>query len=111
MDDILTGEATIEDAKKLQAQICHLFLRAGFELYNWVSNSPDLLQDLSTSFYTFDKGHEVGPLKTLDLQHYELEDNQLVPDPAYVEELKCAVTLTVSDYNSEFYDDLFNRTN
>ncbi|GBM27208.1 hypothetical protein AVEN_9871-1 [Araneus ventricosus] len=67
MDDILSGEATIEDAKKLQAQICELFLRAGFELHKWVSNSPDLLQDLSTPFYSFDKGQDVGPVKTLGM--------------------------------------------
>ncbi|GBL92711.1 hypothetical protein AVEN_119102-1 [Araneus ventricosus] len=47
MDDILSGEATIEDAKKLQTQICELFLRAGFELHKWVSNSLDLLQQWS----------------------------------------------------------------
>ncbi|GBM71084.1 hypothetical protein AVEN_146300-1 [Araneus ventricosus] len=67
MDDILSGEATIKDAKKLQAQICELFLRAGFELHERVSNSPDLLQDLSTSSYSFDKGHDVGPVKTLGM--------------------------------------------
>ncbi|GBN51454.1 hypothetical protein AVEN_268817-1, partial [Araneus ventricosus] len=67
MDDILSGEATIEDAKKLQAQICELFLRAGFELHKWVSNSPDLLQDLSTSSYSFDKGQDAGPVKTLGM--------------------------------------------
>ncbi|GBM61894.1 hypothetical protein AVEN_239158-1 [Araneus ventricosus] len=67
MDDILSGEATIEDAKKLQAQICELFLRAGFELHKWVSNSPDLLQDLSTPSYSFDKGQDVGPVKTLGM--------------------------------------------
>ncbi|GBM82471.1 hypothetical protein AVEN_227005-1 [Araneus ventricosus] len=67
MDDILSGEATIEDAKKLEAQICELFLRAGFELHKWVSNSPDLLQDLSTSSYSFDKGQDAGPVKTLGM--------------------------------------------
>ncbi|GBL92927.1 hypothetical protein AVEN_54582-1 [Araneus ventricosus] len=65
MYDILTGEVTIEDAKKLQAQVCQIFLRAGFELHKWVSNSPDILQDLSTSFYAFDKGLEFGSVKTL----------------------------------------------
>ncbi|GBM68177.1 hypothetical protein AVEN_5148-1 [Araneus ventricosus] len=33
MDDILSGEAIIEDAKNLQAQICELFSKAGFELH------------------------------------------------------------------------------
>ncbi|GBM63597.1 hypothetical protein AVEN_65876-1 [Araneus ventricosus] len=46
-----------------------------------------------------------------DLQTDELEDNQFIPDPTYVDELKCAVTLTCNGYNSEFYDELFNRTN
>ncbi|GBN83173.1 hypothetical protein AVEN_256312-1 [Araneus ventricosus] len=46
-----------------------------------------------------------------DLQTDELEDNQFIPDPTYVDELKCAVTLTCNGYNLEFYDELFNRTN
>ncbi|GBN81664.1 hypothetical protein AVEN_90378-1, partial [Araneus ventricosus] len=46
-----------------------------------------------------------------DLQTDELEDNQFIPDPTYVDELKCAVTLICNGYNSEFYDELFNRTN
>ncbi|GBM20475.1 hypothetical protein AVEN_29366-1, partial [Araneus ventricosus] len=46
-----------------------------------------------------------------DLQSDELEDNQFIPDPTYVDELKCVVTLTCNGYNSEFYDELFNRTN
>ncbi|GBN10081.1 hypothetical protein AVEN_211738-1 [Araneus ventricosus] len=46
-----------------------------------------------------------------DLQTDELEDNQFIPDPTYVDELKCAVTLTFNGYNSEFYDELFNCTN
>ncbi|GBL97468.1 hypothetical protein AVEN_162933-1 [Araneus ventricosus] len=45
------------------------------------------------------------------LQTDELEDNQFIPDPTYVDELKCAVTLTCNGYNSEFYDEFFNRTN
>ncbi|GBO33066.1 hypothetical protein AVEN_4184-1 [Araneus ventricosus] len=65
MDDILSGEVTIEDAKKLQAQICELFLRAGFELHKWASNSPNLLKDISTSSYSFNKGQDVGPVKNI----------------------------------------------
>ncbi|GBM97077.1 hypothetical protein AVEN_134366-1 [Araneus ventricosus] len=67
MDDILSGEATMEDTKNLQAQICALLLRAGFELHKWVSNSPDLLQNLSKASYLFDKGQDVGPVKTLGM--------------------------------------------
>ncbi|GBL92712.1 Speckle-type POZ protein-like B [Araneus ventricosus] len=46
-----------------------------------------------------------------DLQTDELEDNQFIPDPTSVDKLKCAVTLACNGYNSEFYDELFNRTN
>ncbi|GBM28370.1 hypothetical protein AVEN_229548-1 [Araneus ventricosus] len=46
-----------------------------------------------------------------DIHTDELEDNQFIPDPSYVDELKCAVTLTANDYNSEFYDESFNHTN
>ncbi|GBN96239.1 hypothetical protein AVEN_262662-1 [Araneus ventricosus] len=61
MDGILSGEATIEDAKNLQAQICELLLRAGFQLHKRVSNRPDLLRDLSTPSHSFDKRQDVGP--------------------------------------------------
>ncbi|GBM63595.1 hypothetical protein AVEN_65875-1 [Araneus ventricosus] len=85
MDDILSGEATIEDAKKLQAQICELFLRSGFELHKWVSNSPDLQQDLSTTSYSFDKGQDVGPVKTLCLWKIKLVWNEQLPPDAMKE--------------------------
>ncbi|GFY07970.1 DUF1758 domain-containing protein [Trichonephila clavipes] len=45
MDDILSGESTLEGAKKLQTRLSKLLLRGGFELHKWVSNSPELLKD------------------------------------------------------------------
>ncbi|GBN96263.1 hypothetical protein AVEN_95496-1 [Araneus ventricosus] len=61
MVDILSGEATIEDAKKLQAEICELFLRAGFELHKWVSNSPNLLKDYRHHPIRFIKDKMLAP--------------------------------------------------
>ncbi|GFT11074.1 integrase catalytic domain-containing protein [Trichonephila clavipes] len=46
-----------------------------------------------------------------DLQTDEYEDNQLFPDPSYRDELKCAVTLSMTECSSTFYDELFNVTN
>ncbi|GFW08970.1 uncharacterized protein TNCV_3475171 [Trichonephila clavipes] len=46
-----------------------------------------------------------------DLQTDEYEDNQLFPDPSYRDELKCAVTLPMTECSSNFYDELFNVTN
>ncbi|GFX57149.1 integrase catalytic domain-containing protein [Trichonephila clavipes] len=46
-----------------------------------------------------------------DLQTDEYEDNQLYPDPSYRDELKCAVTLSMTECSSNFYDELFNVTN
>ncbi|GFX33503.1 integrase catalytic domain-containing protein [Trichonephila clavipes] len=46
-----------------------------------------------------------------DLQTDEYEDNQLFPDPSYRDELKCAVTLSMTECFSNFYDELFNVTN
>ncbi|GFS77685.1 DUF1758 domain-containing protein [Trichonephila clavipes] len=45
-----------------------------------------------------------------DLQTDEYEDNQLFPDPSYRYELKCAVTLSMTECSSNFYE-LFNVTN
>ncbi|GFT35357.1 integrase catalytic domain-containing protein [Trichonephila clavipes] len=51
--------------------------------------------------------HTEGP----DLQTDEYEDNQLFPDPSYRDELKCAVTLSMTECSSNFYDELFDVTN
>ncbi|GFT17759.1 uncharacterized protein TNCV_2588451 [Trichonephila clavipes] len=45
------------------------------------------------------------------LQTDEHEDIQLFPDPSYRDELKCDVTLSTTDYSSNFYYELFNVTN
>ncbi|GFS54279.1 DUF1758 domain-containing protein [Nephila pilipes] len=65
MDDVLSGESTLEGAKKLQTKISQLLVRGGFELHEWVSNSPELLKDLSASSYVLDKEFQDAPVKTL----------------------------------------------
>ncbi|GFV67153.1 integrase catalytic domain-containing protein [Trichonephila clavipes] len=45
-----------------------------------------------------------------DLQTGKYEDNQLFPDPSYRDELKCAVTLSMTECSTKFYDELFNVT-
>ncbi|GFX39023.1 integrase catalytic domain-containing protein [Trichonephila clavipes] len=41
--------------------------RGGFELHKWVSNSPELLKDLSASSSVFDKEFQDAPVKTLGM--------------------------------------------
>ncbi|GFT52826.1 integrase catalytic domain-containing protein [Trichonephila clavipes] len=65
MDDILSGESTLEDAKTPN-QIISTITERGFELHKWVSNSPELLKDLSASSYVFDKEFQDAPVKTLE---------------------------------------------
>ncbi|GFX42108.1 integrase catalytic domain-containing protein [Trichonephila clavipes] len=67
MNDILSGESTLEGAKKLQTRLSQLLQRGGFELHKWVSNSPELLKDLSASSYVFDKEFQDAPVKTLGM--------------------------------------------
>ncbi|GFU96749.1 integrase catalytic domain-containing protein [Trichonephila clavipes] len=67
MDDILSGESTLEGAKKLQTRLSQLLQRGGFELHKWVSNSPELLKDLSASSYVFDKEFQDATVKTLGM--------------------------------------------
>ncbi|GFV69548.1 DUF1758 domain-containing protein [Trichonephila clavipes] len=67
MDDILSGESTLEGAKKLQTRLSQLLERGGFELHKWVSNSPELLKDLSASSYVFDKEFQDATVKTLGM--------------------------------------------
>ncbi|GBN95285.1 hypothetical protein AVEN_207930-1 [Araneus ventricosus] len=54
MDDILSGATSLTSAKRLQADLSKLLRRGGFELHKWVSNHPDLLNDISTSEYSFE---------------------------------------------------------
>ncbi|GBO14705.1 hypothetical protein AVEN_161739-1 [Araneus ventricosus] len=54
MDDILSGAASLTSAKSLQADLSKLLRRGGFELHKWVSNHPALLNDISTSGYSFE---------------------------------------------------------
>ncbi|GFX81508.1 integrase catalytic domain-containing protein [Trichonephila clavipes] len=67
MDDILSGESTLEGAKKTPNQIISTITERGFELHKWVSNSPELLKDLSASSYVFDKEFQDAPVKTLEI--------------------------------------------
>ncbi|GBO33738.1 hypothetical protein AVEN_15503-1, partial [Araneus ventricosus] len=54
MDDILSGATSLTSAKRLQADLSKLLRRGGFELHKWVSNHPALLNDISTSEYSFE---------------------------------------------------------
>ncbi|GFW27631.1 integrase catalytic domain-containing protein [Trichonephila clavipes] len=67
MDDILSVESTLEGKLKTPNQVISTITEGGFELHKWVSNSPELLKDLSASSYVFDKEFEDAPVKTLGM--------------------------------------------
>ncbi|GBM55855.1 hypothetical protein AVEN_2556-1 [Araneus ventricosus] len=54
MDDILSGATSLTSAKSLQTDLSKLLRRGGFELHKWVPNHPTLLNDISTSEYSFE---------------------------------------------------------
>ncbi|GFS67956.1 DUF1758 domain-containing protein [Trichonephila clavipes] len=88
MDDILSGESTLEGAKKLQTRLSQLLQRGGFELHKWVSNSPELLKDLSASSYVFDKEFQDAPVKTLATTRCNGRVDELLPKLAKVNNFK-----------------------
>lgn len=46
VDDIITGENTVELVVKRQKQVQQLLLSGGFELKKWVSNCPEVLKNI-----------------------------------------------------------------
>ncbi|GFU26567.1 integrase catalytic domain-containing protein [Trichonephila clavipes] len=56
---------TLADEEK--AEFLEAADRGGFELHKLVSNSPELLKDLSASSYVFDKEFQDAPVKTLGM--------------------------------------------
>ncbi|GBM78869.1 hypothetical protein AVEN_25166-1 [Araneus ventricosus] len=54
MDDILSGATCLTSAKRLQTYLSKLLRRGGFELHKRVSNHPTLVNDISTSEYSFE---------------------------------------------------------
>ncbi|GFV18244.1 integrase catalytic domain-containing protein [Trichonephila clavipes] len=79
MDDILSGESTLEGAKKTPNQIISTITERGFELHKWVSNSPELLKDLSASSYVFDREFQDAPVKTLATTRCNGRVDELLP--------------------------------
>lgn len=49
VDDIVSGENSVEDALKYQNDLIQLLSKGGFELHKWASNSPELLSHLPSS--------------------------------------------------------------
>lgn len=47
MDDVITGERTIEGLRGLRKQLYDLLMKGGFKLRKWASNEPAVLQDLN----------------------------------------------------------------
>lgn len=54
VDDIITGAATIADARRLRDQLIALLRAGGFELRKWAANSPLITQDLPSDHCRLD---------------------------------------------------------
>jgi Pao retrotransposon peptidase/Family of unknown function (DUF5641)/Protein of unknown function (DUF1759)/Putative peptidase (DUF1758)/Integrase zinc binding domain len=50
VDDILSGADTLEKAKEIQLQLAAMLKSGGFDLHKWVSNSPQLLNQLDSQY-------------------------------------------------------------
>ena len=49
VDDLLTGSTSIEEARRLKENIINLFSHAGFELWKWASNEPNVFNESTYS--------------------------------------------------------------
>ncbi|GFW85231.1 integrase catalytic domain-containing protein [Trichonephila clavipes] len=74
--------------KKLQTRLSQLLLRGGFELHKWVSNSPELLKDLSASSYVFDKEFQDTPVKKIATTRCNGRVEELLPNLSKVNNFK-----------------------
>jgi Pao retrotransposon peptidase len=76
VDDILSGADTLEKAKEIQLQLVAMLKSGGFDLHKWVSNSPQLLNQL-------DSQHRVQltndrTVKALGLTWQPIQDHLLI---------------------------------
>lgn len=46
VDDLLTGENTLEKATLLRDELINITMKGGFELRQWVSNEPNLIESI-----------------------------------------------------------------
>ncbi len=69
MDDILTGESSLDRAKLLQTQLVNLLAKGQFELHKWSSNAPELLDNIPEQQreYSFNEPSDARVIKTLGL--------------------------------------------
>ncbi|XP_033194905.2 uncharacterized protein LOC117159296 [Bombus vancouverensis nearcticus] len=76
VDDLLTGENTLEKATLLRDELINITMKGGFELRQWVSNEPNLIEsirmtsDASEHLLLDDKDSK----KTLGLQWKATQD-------------------------------------
>ena len=72
VDDGLTGADDIQTAIKLQKQLQEMFALGGFQLHEWNSNDPILLQHIHPDFKDVQISHQIsdggGSTKTLGLE-------------------------------------------
>lgn len=67
VDDVLSGESTLEGTKLLQSQLVELMKRGKMNLHKWGANHPDLLafENKGISEYSFSDQPECESVKTL----------------------------------------------
>jgi len=78
VEDVMSGDDSLESAKKKRIQVCDCLATAHFDLHKWASNNPRLLQDVDPSNHglasdrLFQKDSE---LKVLGLRWCPKEDH------------------------------------
>ena len=92
IDDFISGDPTVTDAKKLKRETAEVFVDARFELHKWHSNVPDLETTSSDDEPTFAKQQlenklNRGKSKLLGIPWDKVQDTLRVVFPAETAEL------------------------
>ncbi|XP_050558193.1 uncharacterized protein LOC126912059 [Spodoptera frugiperda] len=73
MDDLLTGNHSIEEAKQLKADLINLLKSGGFNLRKWSSNNMDIQEAITNKEQAFEFKHQEST-KTLGLRWHPQSD-------------------------------------
>ncbi|XP_050340313.1 uncharacterized protein LOC126766604, partial [Bactrocera neohumeralis] len=68
MDDLMTGGHTIQECKELREKLIQALQSAGFHLRKWLSNSPEIIDNLKREDNEIVQIEETDSVKTLGLQ-------------------------------------------
>ncbi|XP_058836359.1 uncharacterized protein LOC131692951 [Topomyia yanbarensis] len=101
VDDMLTGVDTIEDGKLLVQEMVELTESGGFTLRKWVSNEPQLLEDLPENLLddrtTLELDSSSSPVKTLGLLWEHRSDRFMFRSPAWNDHFPITKRIVLAD--------------